>query len=129
MATVFGPESVSTMTRPSADDQPEAGIPSLATLKQAENIEAVSRAVAHVVREFLREYARGRDPWDEYPPVLDSGHVAKLLGVSLSAVCTAARKGDLPMKQVCGRWRVDKEALREFLGRKAQEPRAPGRRA
>lgn len=78
--------------------------------------DALAAGAARVVEAYMRGAARGDDPWAALPLVLDVKHVAGLLGVSESAVRHAARAGDLPMRQVCGKWRVDRMALREHLG-------------
>ncbi len=56
------------------------------------------------------------DPWAKYPPVLGVEHVAEILGIQAPAVSEAARRGSLPMRKVCGKWRIDQLEFRRLCG-------------
>lgn len=70
--------------------------------------------------QFLNSIANlgvaSHDPWAKYPPVLGVEHVAEILGIGAPAVSEAARRGTLPMRKVCGKWRIDQVEFRRLCG-------------
>lgn len=76
--------------------------------------------------EFLNAIANlgvaSHDPWAKYPPVLGVEHVAEILGTKAPAVSEAARRGSLPMRKVCGKWRIDQLEFRRICGYRGSEP-------
>ena len=62
------------------------------------------------------------DPWAKFPPVLGVEHVAEILGIQAPAVSEAARRGDIPMVKVCGKWRIDQLEFRRLCGYRGADP-------
>jgi hypothetical protein len=63
------------------------------------------------------------DPWAKYPPVLGVEDVAEILGIEPPSVSEAARRGNLPMRKVLGKWRIDQLEFRRVCGATLTEAR------
>lgn len=75
----------------------------------------LSPAAVALINAIALASGGGRTPWDAYPPVLNTTHVAQILCMKVSAVQEAACNGSIPMRRVLRKYRIDQVAFRDWL--------------